>query len=36
MKVINKQPGYYTEKLGIHSNFLLFLFNDVRKKIKRK
>lgn len=27
-------PSYYTEKLGIHSNFLSFLFNEVRKKIK--
>lgn len=27
-------PAYYTEKLGIHSNFLSFLFNDVRKKLK--
>lgn len=26
-------PGYYTEKLGIHSNFLSFLFNEVRKKL---
>lgn len=27
-------PGYYTEKLGIHSNFLSFLFNEVRKQLK--
>ena len=27
-------PAYYTEKLGIHSNFLSFLFNEVRKKLK--
>lgn len=26
-------PGYYAEKLGIHSNYLSFLFNEVRKKI---
>lgn len=26
-------PGYYTEKLGIHSNFLSFLFNEVRKRL---
>ena len=24
-------PGYYSEKLGVHSNFLSFLFNDIRK-----
>lgn len=29
-------PGYYAEKLGVHSNFLAFLFNDVRKKLKEK
>lgn len=29
-------PGYYAEKLGIHSNFLAFLFNEVRKKLKEK
>lgn len=27
-------PGYYKEKLGVSSNFLAFLFNDVRKKLK--
>lgn len=27
-------PGYYKEKLGVSSNFLSFLFNDVRKKLK--
>lgn len=27
-------PGYYSEKLGIHSNFLAFLFNEVRRKLK--
>lgn len=27
-------PGYYKEKLGINSNFLSFLFNDVRRKLK--
>lgn len=30
------EPGYYTEKLGIHSNFLSMLFNEVRKKINKK
>lgn len=29
-------PAYYTEKLNIHSNFLSFLFNDVRKKLNKK
>ena len=27
-------PNYYAEKLNVHSNFLSFLFNDVRKKLK--
>ena len=27
-------PSYYSEKLGIHSNFLSFLFNEVRKQLK--
>lgn len=27
-------PSYYTEKLGIYSNFLSFLFNEVRKRLK--
>ena len=26
--------GYYSEKLKIHSNFLSFLFNEVRRKLK--
>ena len=26
-------PSYYAEKLGIHSNFLSFLFNEVRKRL---
>ena len=28
-------PSYYSEKLGIHSNFLSFLFNEVKKKLKK-
>ena len=32
--ISDTDPGYYSEKLGIHSNFLSFLFNDVRKKLK--
>ena len=26
-------PSYYSEKLGIHSNFLSFLFNEIRKRL---
>ena len=29
-------PGYYREKLGVSSNFLSFLFNEVRKKLYEK
>lgn len=32
--ITDTDPSYYTEKLGIHSNFLSFLFNAVRKKLK--
>jgi len=32
--ITDTDPSYYTEKLGIHSNFLSFLFNEVRKKLK--
>lgn len=32
--IADTDPGYYTEKLEIHSNFLSFLFNEVRKKLK--
>ena len=28
-------PGYYSEKLKVHSNFLSFLFNEVRRKLKK-
>lgn len=31
--IYDTDPGYYTEKLGIHSNFLSFLFNEVRKRL---
>lgn len=27
-------PSYYAEKLGVHSNYLSLLFNEVRKKLK--
>ena len=32
----NTDPAYYREKLGVSSNFLSFLFNDVRKKLSEK
>ena len=32
--IYDTDPGYYTEKLKIHSNFLSFLFNEVRRKLK--
>lgn len=31
--IYDTDPGYYSEKLKIHSNFLSFLFNEVRKKL---
>lgn len=34
INIPNTDSSYYTEKLGIHSNFLSFLFNEVRKKLK--
>ena len=33
--IADTDPGYYSEKLGVHSNFLSFLFNEVRKKLKK-
>ena len=33
--IADTDPGYYSEKLGIYSNFLSFLFNEVRKKLKK-
>ena len=33
--ITDTDPGYYSEKLKIHSNFLSFLFNEVRKKLKK-
>lgn len=32
--ISDTDPSYYTEKLGIHSNFLSFLFNEIRKQLK--
>lgn len=34
VEITDTDPGYYKEKLGIHSNYLAFLFNEVRKKLK--
>lgn len=34
IEITDTDPSYYAEKLGIHSNFLSFLFNEVRKKLK--
>jgi hypothetical protein len=28
-------PSYYSEKLHIHSNFLSFLFNKIKEKLKK-
>lgn len=33
--IADTDPSYYSEKLKIHSNFLSFLFNEVRKKLKK-
>ena len=33
--IADTDPGYYKEKLGVHSNYLAFLFNAVRKNIKK-
>lgn len=33
--IYDTDPGYYAEKLEIHSNFLSFLFNEVRRKLKK-
>lgn len=35
IEIPDTDPSYYTEKLGIHSNYLSFLFNEVRKNIKK-
>lgn len=32
-RIHDTDPSYYTEKLGVHSNFLAFLFNEVRKRL---
>ena len=34
--IVGTDPGYYAEKLGVHSNFLAFLFNAVREKLKEQ
>lgn len=33
ISIPDTDPTYYAEKLGVHSNFLSFLFNEVRKKL---
>lgn len=33
--ISDTEPGYYSEKLGIHSEFLSCLFNEVRKLLKK-
>ena len=33
-QIHDTDPSYYSEKLGIKSNFLSFLFNEVRRKLK--
>lgn len=32
--ITDTEPGYYSEKLGIHSNYLSYLFNEVRRQLK--
>lgn len=34
VEIADTDPGYYKEKLGVHSNYLAFLFNEIRKKLK--
>lgn len=36
ISIPNTDPRYYAEKLGVHSNFLSFLFNEIRRKLKEK
>ena len=33
-QIHDTDPSYYSEKLGVKSNFLSFLFNEVRRKLK--
>ena len=33
INIPDTDPGYYREKLGISSNFLAFLFNEVRRRL---
>lgn len=32
--IADTDPGYYKEKLGVYSNYLAFLFNAVRRRLK--
>lgn len=34
IEVPDTEPSYYQEKLGVHSNFLAMLFNEVKKRLK--
>ena len=34
--IYDTDPGYYAEKLGVHSNYLSLLFNEVRRKLHEK
>lgn len=36
VEIADTDPSYYTEKLGIHSNYLSYLFNEVRKQLKEQ
>lgn len=33
INIPDTDPGYYREKLGVSSNFLAFLFNEVRRRL---
>ena len=33
INIPDTDPGYYREKLGVSSNFLVFLFNEVRRRL---
>ena len=36
INIPDTDPGYYREKLGVSSNFLAFLFNEVRRRLNEK
>ena len=35
INIPDTDPGYYAEKLRVHSMFLAMLFNEIRKKLKK-